>query len=71
MTYDRYFGFNTTQKITLQRLLDDGVPLATTTNAGAVLKAATQAPAPWADAAAGKVQFDLLLTKLKAAGIMA
>jgi len=44
---------------------------ATTTGAGTVKKAANQLPAAWADAAAGKVQFDLLLAKLKAAGIMA
>ncbi len=43
---------------------------ATATGAGTVKAAANQAPAAWADAAAGKVQFDALLVKLKAAGIM-
>jgi hypothetical protein len=44
---------------------------ATTTNAGMVRQAANQAPAAAADTAALKTQFDALLTKLKAAGIMA
>lgn len=43
---------------------------ATATGAGTVKQAANQAPAAWADAAADKVQFDALLAKLKAAGIM-
>ena len=44
---------------------------ATTTGAGSVKQAANQLPAAWADAAAGKVQFDSLLGKLKTAGLMA
>jgi len=45
-------------------------PSATTTGAGTVKKMANQPAAAWADAAAGKVQFDALLVKLKAAGLM-
>lgn len=47
------------------------VPSATTTVPGTVLMAATQAPAAAADVAALKTQFDALLVKLKAAGLMA
>lgn len=47
-----------------------GLPLATTSVAGVVKKAAYQAPAAAADVAALKVQFDALVVKLVAAGIM-
>lgn len=43
---------------------------ATASKPGTVKQVANQAPAAWADAAAGKVQFDALLVKLKAAGVM-
>ncbi|WP_443699024.1 head fiber protein [Pseudomonas sp.] len=46
------------------------VPAATTTVNGTVKKAAYQAPAAAADVAALKVQFDALVAKLVAAGIM-
>lgn len=44
---------------------------ASTTAAGTVKQAANQLPAAAADVAALKTQFDALLTKLKAAGIIA
>lgn len=46
-------------------------PTATTTGAGTVKQAAVQNAAAAADTAALKTQFDALLVKLKAAGIMA
>lgn len=48
-----------------------GTPAATTTTLGTVKKSAYQAPAAAADVAALKVQFDALVVKLVAAGIMA
>ena len=76
--YDRYFGFDTTQKQTLENLLAEvlaqvagAVPAATATVNGTVKQAAVQNPAAAADVAALKTQFDALLTKLKAAGQMA
>ena len=75
MAYDKYFGFDTTQKQTLEKLLAEvasgAAARATTTEAGTVLQAAVQNPAAAADVAALKTQFDALLTKLKAAGLMA
>ena len=75
MAYDKYFGFDTTQKQTLEKLLAEvasgAAARATTTEAGTVLQAAVQNPAAAADVAALKTQFDALLTKLKAAGQMA
>ena len=75
MAYDKYFGFDTTQKQTLEKLLAEvasgATARATTTEAGTVLQAAVQNPAAAADVAALKTQFDALLTKLKAAGQMA
>lgn len=47
------------------------VPQATTTTFGTVKKSAYQAPAAAADVAALKVQFDALVVKLVAAGLMA
>lgn len=47
------------------------VPAATTTAAGVVKQSAYQAPAAAADVAALKAQFDALVVKLVAAGIMA
>lgn len=46
------------------------VPAATTTTLGTVKKSAYQAPAAAADVAALKAQFDALVVKLVAAGIM-
>lgn len=46
-------------------------PVATTTVAGTVKKAATQANSTATDAAGVVADFNALLTKLKAAGIMA
>lgn len=46
-------------------------PAATTTQRGTVRQAANQQAAAAADTAALKTQFDALLTKLKAAGLMA
>lgn len=45
-------------------------PAATATTRGTVKMAANQAAAAAADTAALKTQFDALLTKLKAAGLM-
>lgn len=77
--YDRLFGFDTTQKQTLENYVADeiatqaagAVPAATTTVNGTVKQSAVQNPAAAADVAALKTQFDALLTKLKAAGLMA
>lgn len=72
--YDRYFGFDTTQRQTLENLFADLVatlPAATASARGTVLQSAVQNPAAATDVAALKTQFDALLTKLKAAGLMA
>lgn len=50
---------------------EGGVAAASTGTRGVVFQAQTQAPAAAADVAALKTQFDALLTKLKAAGLMA
>lgn len=74
MAYDRYFGFNTTQKKTLQDIIPAAVTPpgnATTTTAGLVKQAATQADFAGADAAAIVVELNTFLAKLKAAGIVA
>ena len=71
MAFDSWFGFDLIQRKTLENKLATGVPAATTTQAGVVLQAAVQNPAVAADVAALKTQFDALLTKLKAAGLMA
>lgn len=47
-----------------------GLPTATASVAGVVKKSAYQAPAAAADVAALKVQFDALVAKLVAAGLM-
>ena len=69
-------GFSTTQKRNLIRYVDEqtsgaALPAATTVTAGVVKQAAVQNPAAAADVSALKTQFDALLTKLKAAGLMA
>lgn len=71
MAYDPYFGFDQIQRKTLERIVPDAVEPATTTTFGTVKQAAKQDAAAAADVAALKTQFDALLTKLKAAGLMA
>lgn len=71
MAFDRYFGFSTTQKKTLQNIIPASISPATTTTAGTVKQAATQANFAGADAAAIVVELNTFLTKLKAAGIVA
>lgn len=71
MAYDPMFGFNTTQKKTLTSIIPPAAGLATTTTAGLVKKAATQANFAGADAAAIVVELNAFLAKLKAAGIVA
>ena len=58
------------QSIAAQVNAGAGVPAATTTTLGTVKKSAYQAPAAAADVAALKAQFDALVVKLVAAGIM-
>lgn len=77
MAYDAYFGFNLDQRKTLQRLIDEAVtaavsavPTATTTTAGVVKKAATQANFAGADTAALVTELNTFLTKLKTAGLV-
>lgn len=66
------FGFNLQQKKSLDEYLaSEAAGAATTTTPGLVRQSATQAPAAATDVAALKTQFDALLTKLKAAGLMA
>lgn len=60
--------------VSLAEQIDAGgatVPAATTTTLGTVKKSAYQAPAAAADVDALKAQFDALVVKLVAAGIMA
>ena len=69
-------GFSTTQKRNLIRYVDEqtsgaALPAATTATAGVVKQAAVQNAAAAPDVATLKTQFDALLTKLKAAGLMA
>lgn len=71
MAYDPMFGFNTTQKKTLRDIIPASLGPATTTTAGTVKKAATQANFAGADAAAIVVELNAFLTKLKNAGIVA
>lgn len=74
MAYDPMFGFNTTQKKTLQALIPAPTTPpgnATTTTAGLVKQAATQANFAGADAAAIVVELNTFLAKLKSAGIVA
>jgi len=71
MAYDPYFGFDQIQRKTLERIVPDSIGAATTTTLGTVKQAAKQDPAAAADTAELKTQFDALLTKLKAAGLMA
>ena len=71
MAYDPMFGFNTTQKKTLTSIIPPSAGLATTTTAGLVKKAATQANFAGADAAAIVTELNTFLAKLKAAGIVA
>ena len=76
MAGNELLGFSTTQKRNLIRYVDEqtsgaALPAATTATAGVVKQAAVQNAAAAADVAALKTQFDALLTKLKAAGLMA
>lgn len=74
MAYDPMFGFNTTQKKTLQNIIPASATPpgnATTTTAGLVKQAATQANFAGATAAAIVTELNTFLTKLKAAGIVA
>lgn len=68
---ENMFGFNTTQKNTLRRIIPASIGPATTTTAGTVKQAATQANFAGADAAAIVVELNAFLAKLKAAGIVA
>ncbi len=58
-------------KFTATDAFGAGAVTATTTKAGTVKQAANQTAAAAADTAALKTQFDALLSKLKAAGLMA
>lgn len=71
MAFDRYFGFNTTQKKTLRDIIPASIGPATTTTAGTVKQAATQANFAGADTAALVTELNAFLAKLKAAGIVA
>lgn len=76
MAGNELLGFSTTQKTNLIRYVDGALAesangLATPSTAGLVKQSAVQNPAAAADTAALKTQFDALLTKLKAAGLMA
>lgn len=71
MAYDPMFGFNTTQKKTLRDIIPASIGPATTTTAGTVKQAATQANFAGADAAAIVAELNTFLTKLKNAGIVA
>jgi hypothetical protein len=80
-TGDRFFGFDLIQRKTLAALMADGLPLSTTTQEGVARQAATQAAVATANATDLataqalandlKVQYNALLTKLKAAGLVA
>lgn len=76
MAYDRFFGFDVTQKQTLEKLLAEvvtaAVARATTTEAGTVLQAAARANVtPATDGTAVGTAFNDLLAKLRTAGILA
>ena len=76
MAGNELLGFSTTQKRNLIRYVDEqtsgaALPAATTATAGVVKQSAVQNPAVASDVAALKTQFDALLVKLKAAGLMA
>ena len=73
MAYDPMFGFNTTQKKTLQNIIPASSGPATTTTASTVKQAATVAAAtvPFADLTAAANKFNELRTALRNAGIMA
>ena len=77
MAYDKYFGFDTTQKQTLEKLLAEvasgAAARATTTEAGTVLQGATvaAAPAAFADLTAAATAYNALRTSLRDAGIVA
>ena len=76
MAGNELLGFSTTQKRNLIRYVDEqtsgaALPAATTATAGVVKQSAVQNPAVAADVSALKTQFDALLVKLKAAGLMA
>lgn len=71
MAYDPMFGFNTTQKKTLRDIIPASIGPATTTTAGTVKQAATQANFAGADTAALVTELNAFLAKLKAAGIVA
>ena len=76
MAGNELLGFSTTQKRNLIRYVDEqtsgaALPAATTATVGVVKQAAVQNPAAAADVATLKTQFDALLVKLKAAGLMA
>ena len=71
MAYDPMFGFNTTQKKALRGIIPASIGPATTTTAGTVKQAATQANFAGADTAALVTELNAFLAKLKAAGIVA
>ena len=62
MAYDTYFGFNTTQKQTLERVIPAGVTPAANVAAATV---------PFADLTAAANKVNQILTALKNAGLMA
>lgn len=78
--FDRLFGFNTTQKETLEKYIQaqveaaitSAVARATTTQAGTVLQAAARANVtPATDGTAVGTAFNDLLAKLRTAGVLA
>lgn len=71
--YDTYFGFNTTQKQTLENLLAaNSAGPATTSVRGTVLQAAPRADVtPATDGTAVGTAFNDLLAKLRTAGVLA
>lgn len=73
MAYDPMFGFNTTQKKTLQDIIPASIGPATTTTAGTVKQAATVAAAtvPFADLTEAANKFNELRNALRNAGIVA
>ena len=68
-----FFPFNTSEATTLQRLIDTAVPVATLTDAGSVLKAATvaAAPVPFVSLTEAANAYNALRTSLRNAGILA
>lgn len=70
---ENMFGFNTTQKNTLRRIIPASIGPATTTTAGTVKQAATvtAATVPFADLTEAANKFNELRTALRDAGIVA